>query len=403
MALRTKVGSFVGQNDTNNQSITGVGFKPKALFLWYDHSTADGDATNAQLGLGMAVSATQRAAIWSISDDAEATSDSLRRQTNLKCISACLVDTTLVAEADFVSFDGDGFTIDWTTASATVYNYLAIGGDDLTHAFLKEITTPASTGAQASTGVGFKPDCIIFMCCFNGATLPVNNAVARLSLGFASGPGAQGCIGSEQRDGTAAADTFYAHTTTEIIRQPTAAFTPLGADLTSFDADGFTLDWNAAEANNIVFALCLKGGKFKVGEIAQPTAAGAQTTGGIGFKPSALLLFSANNATDSLVAAEMKFSVGAASSPANQSSIVMADKDAADPMQTDRRMSRTKIISMLTAGTPTLDADAALASFGPGSFTLNWTNADATARLLMYLAMGGREAPIGVKRVMRRW
>src|ERR1019366_464324 len=71
---------------------------------------------------------------------------------------------TLLASADLASFDTDGFTLNFIAADATarVINFMALGGSGLTNAVTGDMTTSASTGAQAVTGVGFKPDCVIF-------------------------------------------------------------------------------------------------------------------------------------------------------------------------------------------------------------------------------------------------
>src|SRR3990167_6849512 len=61
--------------------------------------------------------------------------------------------------------------------------------------------------------------------------------------------------------------------------------------------------------------------------------------------------------------------------------------DLADPTQADRRALTTACLTHITAGTPTVNAEATFTSMDTLGFTVNWTTTDATARENLYLAL----------------
>jgi len=125
----TSPGSAAG-----NVAYTGVGFTPKAIWV-VGGGTALGDQATMKLGLGAAASSSQRAAgsIWSV--DASATSNVGNGRSATAVIGVRNAAGTLQDVADLVSFDSDGFTLNWTTSvSARSYHVLCIGGADVSAA-----------------------------------------------------------------------------------------------------------------------------------------------------------------------------------------------------------------------------------------------------------------------------
>ena len=53
--------------------------------------------------------------------------------------------------ANFVSFDADGFTLNFSQSDTTAYkvNYVAFGGTDITNSVIKTLTSAGSTGFAA--------------------------------------------------------------------------------------------------------------------------------------------------------------------------------------------------------------------------------------------------------------
>lgn len=380
---------------TGTQAITGVGFTPKVIIFWCPGArTADGNAASATFGFGAGVSSTSRFAVMSASLDAVTTSDANRYHTNAHCILGINTAGTVVLEADLDSMDGDGFTLDWTVVfNGALINYLALGGTALTAA-IKEVQSPTSTGAVAYTGVGFAPTALV-LASIGSATAPPSTATTGiLGLGFASGLSAQGAASVASADNSGTSITQHGQQTDKGLHviSSIADTVLLSADIDAFGSDGFTLDWTTVQASaRYVWVICLAGAAVKVGEISQATGTGDQATSGVGFSPNALLLMSANDATDQVVAANARLSFGGGVSSSSRSSVWLGDTNGAAITIGSRDLDRTKIIKMLTeaGATPTTDAAADLSSFGADGFTLNWTAADATARKILYMAIGG--------------
>ena len=123
------IGKETSPNSTGNQGYTGVGFKPGlVIFLYTNRDAEDTEATNTYSGTfagGIGLGATDGTNTWTVSthdDNNNGTPDPGSVCDSL-AIKILLDDGSGVdSEADFVSFDSDGFTLNWTTADATT-NY----------------------------------------------------------------------------------------------------------------------------------------------------------------------------------------------------------------------------------------------------------------------------------------
>ena len=389
--MESAVGTVSALTGTGNFSVTGLAFKPKVLIV-YSAMQPTGAGFEFRAGFGAAVSNTSRFAVWSIDDDAAGTSNSARSHTEAAVFSA--IDENLVATAniDFVSFNADGFTLNRTIdAGVTILlNYLVLGGSTLTNVAIKHFTMPMAGAASVGyTGVGFKPDGILFFSSLAGGVIPGSSSTGWLNVGFASSATAMASANVRADDNSVAANTSHGQTTAAVLLDTDTANTYHKATLTSFDADGFTLNYSVANTHTPnTWALCLKGGDYKVGEITQKTSTGTQATTGLGFRPAAVLFMSTNDASNSDFEPHANLSVGAATSNTQQASIWAGSVDAVDPTQADRYQDSANVLRMMTAGTPTTEAVASFVSRDPDGFTLDWTTADSTARLIEYIAFG---------------
>jgi|TARA_Y100000310_G_scaffold89033_1_gene86159 hypothetical protein len=164
MALLSETLTYTVTAGTGNKAIAldnaiWGGASGKVAKFWCNGDTADGISTHAQLGMGVAISTTSRVAVAVVSEDAQGTSDASRRHDSTKCIILLDNNGAVVFAADFVSFTADTLTINVTTAvTGLLLNIQVDGGDDLENVHIKEISTPASTGSVAYTGIGFNPD-----------------------------------------------------------------------------------------------------------------------------------------------------------------------------------------------------------------------------------------------------
>lgn len=118
--FRYKVGTFTSASGTGNQSITGVGFKPRLIILGGD----TGAASTARFSLGWGTVDDQAAVLggaWA--DD----TDTLGGMTTISTAVFKRVDDSgnATALATIASFDADGFTLNWSVAQSITIAYIA--------------------------------------------------------------------------------------------------------------------------------------------------------------------------------------------------------------------------------------------------------------------------------------
>ena len=386
MALQTKIGSFSPPGGTGNSAVTGVGFAPKAVIFFGNSMLtqgAVGTGTNGPeypLFFGLIDATTQVG--YSNTDDFSSGGPTL--QPNYCIYDYAPANGGENAVAANVSLDADGFTLNWTNVDrAIIVNYLALGGSDLTNAkILNGGGAPIATGLQAYTGVGFRPDALIFV---SG----IANTHDRGGMGFAVSPTQRGTNASFYNSG------LQRYQRTDKCLSVLEVGMKWEADLVSMDADGFTLNWttatNAGVNNPFVYALCLKGGSYHVGAITESLTNTTKAETGVGFQPKGVLFSTVGNVASATINTSLNDQgYGAAASTSQR-----AATDTCDNAQISTRLDQTKcIVHTRDAGgiSPSSYGEADLASFDADGFTLNWTSTDGVARQTIYLAFGDEPA-----------
>ena len=249
--------------------------------------------------------------------------------------------------------------------------------------------------------MGFQPDVVLFL----NSTINTGEADGNVfngkhfNLGMMNSAGLQWAISACGMDG----QNNQAHSRGQqrndqvlvtLADTCSAVAADSAANYVSMDAGGFTINWsNGAGAAFPIFYLALRGGLHQLGSFNQAIAAGNQQTAGVGFHPDGLFLASFGRVTSAAIAADSEVSLGAASGTAARGAIwsesidlnlgppVNANTEANTATLTDR------IIRMAT-GPATTHTDANLTSFDSDGFTLNWSAANATARQILYWAVG---------------
>lgn len=392
MKVYAKSGSFASPTATGNQSITGLGFKPKAVIFFMNKTTTDASVDEIQVGMGFATSSAQRFYVASELDDNVAAGDSNRRVDNAKCIGIVNNAATVVRSADFVSMDSDGFTINWTTANATQHrvNYIALGG--LIGAKVGTFNTTTTTGSKAIAGVGFRPDLVFVLYGLDSTTLPgTNSTQSRWTFGFANFLKQVGFF-TQGSDTLTPQATRRDQNTSNFYKILQNSGTNLEvATFTSMDSDGFTFNIGTASGVNKTFGyLAIQGVQSKVGTITQPSTTGNQTVTGCDTNPEMILFIAYGDITNSPGGRFYEPCIGVAIDSSDRRCQSNCANDGVNPTQTTSDSDTTKCIKNETAnaGAPTVDSAADFVSKKFGEFVVNWTTADATAREIVYLAIG---------------
>jgi hypothetical protein len=257
-----------------------VGFKPDLLILFGNAGVTDtSQITGLVRGLGFVTSASNQVCMAGTSKDAQATMDTkcYQRSGNTACYA--LIDSTTTSniglEGSLVTMDSDGFTINWTTvtsAGATKkVNYIAIKGGNYKCGSITSPTAGATPVSQATTGIGFQPTGILLASSNRTSSTAIQSTNA-ICLGAGSSSNDRRCVFASDIDAAADAVTVSINMSTKIMTNITAVATEASsttnaeADLTSLDADGFTLNWTTRDTNAYEVIL------LAVGSSVAPTA-----------------------------------------------------------------------------------------------------------------------------------
>lgn len=389
MALSIATGQISITNSTGNKSYTGVGFQGKAIILFGNRMDLNTFQANMQGFIGFATSSTARFALALAGDDNQTTIQEGRTGSETQVIRqiADATSPSIGLQADFVSFDADGFTINVTTAPGftAICNYIVLGGTDITSVKVGAVDLATSGATQSFTDPGFQPDFLVLA--HNGQTTWGNAATAKLGLGFASSSSDQGAIVIGSQDLQADSDSHkWQKTGAILLNSDDTTAVDAEAALSSFDATGFTLSVSDLPASAVrVGYLAVKGGTWKVGAETQATSATTKDTS-LSFTPRGAIFAGANaTANASFDNTDCRLTIGA-SDGTNNTAAWMQSVDGLTSSDDNKAMSNTKAI--LHYSSPNTTDAVASATMAASKFTLDWSTADATARQFIYAAAG---------------
>ena len=389
-----KVGSFLKPAASGTQVVPhGLGETPKALILWTNGKTNESFGADFNFGFGVTDEFLNRYSTSIASSDALATTQARRSMYSMS-IDIVTVGGLNYAQAYVTSWDSTNFTLQWTIANATqcVIHFIAIGGSGVSSKVVNW-QMPTATGNRSVTGVGFKPDLVIHVHAgYDFTSLPARTANANFGLGVMDSAGNQWATSALSIHAAAAADTQRGQQTDACMYAFNNSFAvQKEASFVSMDADGFTVNFTntTSAAASQVFSLALKGIKANAGYFSKTTGAGPinQSATGVGFQPSVVLLSSFQNTTQANPVANTRLGLGA-SDGSTQGSSAFTDTDTLDPTQVDGIDKTSKVFMKVDNNTPSITAEADLATMDSNGFTLRWTTNDAVATEMLYLALG---------------
>src|SRR5206468_7823031 len=129
---------------------------------------AEGSGPSDKLCLGFAAGrdAFDRGFINAQAGDTATTAIDMRDGRTPVVDTGCLellASIQVILRADLAGFHEDGFDLSWTTTDGTqrLILYLALGGDGMTQYMSGYFVAKGTTGAQAVTGIEFKPDALL--------------------------------------------------------------------------------------------------------------------------------------------------------------------------------------------------------------------------------------------------
>lgn len=408
MPLSVFAGELSSPTSTGNQSYTGVGFAPAAVMFWSNRVARGATAAGLWDMRGFMSSSANGNCVCIQYPDNLATTNAIQGVHVDACVFMNVDNSTTAGLIGVkVSLDADGFTINWTTveASARAIQYVAFGGTAITGALDQAFLTGIGSTNISVTGVGFQPKVVLFAHGVPNSTPNafVQTAGTRNLFGAASSSSARFSNNSWMADNSAASNSgqkFFTNRCAAAVNSADGIW--MDNDFVSMDADGFTIDpITAASSTSYLLYLALGGDSLRamVGNDTQKTSTGTQAKTGIGFQPTAIIL-SGNNATAAeTLTTDLRSTLGVAVSGGTEAVCAISDTHTADPTENGGSTASGKCIRYVSGATPSVVSEANLDSVGNDGYTLNWTTADATARLFGYIALGSADGQPYRKRV----
>jgi hypothetical protein len=190
--VSAKVVNWTMGTATGNRAVTGVGFKPDVVLHGHAGTAITaappGNATSAVFGLGVMDADGDQWATSNVAVDNVGTSDTQRSQTASNCLLAIDNALAIAKQANWVSMDNDGFTVNFnnaTNANAAQLFSLALKGVNVKPgAFAK--STGAATATNTINGLGFTPRVVMLAGTFQTA-LDTPAVHSRFGLGAGDG------------------------------------------------------------------------------------------------------------------------------------------------------------------------------------------------------------------------
>jgi hypothetical protein len=255
----------------------------------------------------------------------------------------------------------------------------------------------AGTGNVAVTGTGFTPDVVLFLIgSISQSAVPYSTNNARLQLGAMDKAGNQWAAGIVAQNGVSPSQAVRGMVTDSCLGGVTpggGTFNPK-ASFVSMDSNGFTINQTVGSGfGNIVAALALKGGQWKVGSTVKPTGGAPATHAvtGVGFVPKGLFFAGIQSVVNASESTHAELGVGFCSGVGAERAIARIEKNAANPTVV-KTYTDSKSFVKVDNFTPAVDAAAILASFDTDGYTLTWNPNDAVATQLGYIAASDNAA-----------
>lgn len=399
----TKVGSFVQGSTT----AIDVGFPVKLLIVWMSDNTATGGAANAVLNIGMCSATGSKTAHQAYTDNtASASTRAQFTQGFTANLNTCLTTFNIADGVRIVVMNvalaGNTFTPSWPTntdSGTRVVSYWAYGGDAEAKAECANQNVTA-TGDLAFTTT-FTPAAFLMM--VSGTTGGTSASTGNIFTFGAQAGTSTNRWAMSFNGATASATQGYSSLTNYAVANPASSSNSyrFQGRVTAVSGSGYTLTIDSwAYAANVI-SCAVTGGVWTVGKLSQPTTGGAQNGPAVSvgsMTPAGAFFFSHGRAdTSTLNTTPIRASFGATDGTAKFSRFYGAQ--AGSTSNASSYYSTASVLDLMTPnhGTPTSNAVIDSVEFTATNITPHWSAVDATARDVVYIAVGNAYAPVGVR------
>lgn len=245
-------------NSTGSDSNSSLSITPTALlFTGINAFNLNNNLANMRLWMGGASNVSNQGCLSFAAEDGVTTSQSISRQSTEKIVESIDASGTTVHSASLESFDENGYTLNFTTATAAfrVYGIAFSGVEIKMDSFLSaDVVAPFDID-----GVGFMPGAAIF---WSSSKVPSTTTSANVEsvFGFATDNSEQFVTGLSDLDNVGTTVTFN-WVKSDAFYQDIAISTGLETEriaLDNFRVDGFALDQEVGGSQNEILFLAFE-------------------------------------------------------------------------------------------------------------------------------------------------
>lgn len=280
---------------------TGTSFTPKVILFWGSGRTDTTDAAgnaNHRRFFGAVVSTSSRFCVGATSVHNSAAASTANFHTNDCPVAEALVTPAIGGKLDLQSFDSGGFTlvVDVQFTADIRVQFLAIGGDvdGRIGTFTPAGAAPATQGVTVESG--FVPTGVIFAWGAAGlGAIPTAGIDSLMGMGAMTGASGELVWTGGSNNGAATMQAQCYGRNGECIVRLNAAVTASQdrAEFSSFDADGFTINWLERAGAGTISYLALKGINIDIGSVTTQTdTTTPMTISGLSYAPAGVLMLS---------------------------------------------------------------------------------------------------------------
>jgi hypothetical protein len=259
--VAAKVVTWQAPTAVGARTVNGVPFVPEAVLHFHAGgaftSNPPGTSGTGAIGMGMMDrSGGQCSFMISDAQAADPTVSGRAQRTNAAIYMFTEVTTPSVSkEASYVSMNGDGFTVNFTSANTNASQMfsLALGGIRAKVGNFNK-TTAAAPASQAITSPGFRPGAVFLSSFQNVAqTAPFSEPHGRFGIGASDGTN-EGSSAFDATDNVATTSVGSIDKTSKVFVKLNGPPLEAEADMASFDPTGFTLSWSTND--NVAAQMC---------------------------------------------------------------------------------------------------------------------------------------------------
>ena len=386
---------------SGSQSVTGVGFVADVVINIWETNATDTTTPYATASGGIGMGAFDVTDEWGFGSWDEETNDATTRsaQSNIDFFAGVNISGG-ARYAHFVSMDADGFTINrpqTTTPKAICYSLCLKGGPQIKLLYPTKLLNAIGSTKKS---VGFRVGGII-----SGTANPTLDKTGitdiMISVGVADKDNQESMEFHVDQLATSDSEMINIRNRTLLVNKNHDATIESQAHFDHFSDDSFDVNWGpSADSAVIRYGVIVfeqtdadvTGEALRVttGVFDKKTSNGTQAIAGIGFTPKVLMCWYGGATADDTWQDFLRRGFGAATSATNRYACGDAAEEDLVTSNCQVIKSPAHVISIVSPS-GSIEGEADLTSFDSDGFTLNWTNNNATAYKIHYLALGGTD------------